>query len=84
LVPKPYLSIKDIFALRDQRIINQHRRISFNKLVINIAGVPISDKVGLRIVPYLSSGVAEIRLWFKDKLVDIYQVRNEDLHIVNF
>ena len=60
-IPKPYLSTKDVFALRDERTVNAYRRISFNKLVINITGVPIRDKVSLRIVPDFRSGMAEIR-----------------------
>ena len=83
-IPKPYLSTKDIFALRDKRTVNAYRRISFNKLVINITGVPIRDRVSLRIVPDLRSGMAEIRFWFKDELVGTYQVRNEDLNLPNF
>ena len=83
-IPKPYLSTKDVFALRDERTVNAYRKISFNKLVINITGVPIRDKVSLRIVPDFRSGMAEIRFWFKDELVSTYQVKNEDLNIPNF
>jgi len=83
-IPKPYLSTKDIFALRDERTVNAYRKISFNKLVINITGVPIRDKVRLRIVPDLRSGMAEIRFWSKDELVGTYQVKNEDLNLPNF
>ena len=84
LVPKPYVSTKDIFALRDQRVVNPYRRISFNNLTINITGVPIREKVNLRIVPDLRSGMAEIRFWYKEELVGTYQVRNEDLNLPNF
>ena len=83
-IPKPYLSTKDIFALRDQRTVNPYRRISFNRLTVNITGVPIRDKVNLRIAPDLRSGMAEIRFWHKGKLVGTYQVRNEDLNLSNF
>jgi len=83
-IPKPYLSTKDIFALRDERTVNAYRKISFNKLIINITGVPIRDKVSLRIVPDLMSGMAEIRFWSKDELVGTYQVKNEDLNLPNF
>jgi hypothetical protein len=41
--------------------VDAYRRISFNKLTINITGVPIRDRVSLRIVPDLGSGMAEIR-----------------------
>ena len=84
MVTKPYVSTKDIFALRDERVVNAYRRISFNKLTINIPGVPIRERVGLRIVPDLKLGMAEIRFWYKDKLVGTYEVRNEDLNLSNF
>jgi len=61
VIPSPYKSTKDIFALRGSRVVNPYRKISFNKLVINITGVPIRDSVSLRIVPDLASGMAEIR-----------------------
>jgi len=38
----------------------------------------------LRIVPDKKSGLAEIRFWYKDKLVGVQQVKNEDLNIPNF
>lgn len=84
LVPAPYKSTKDIFALRDKRVVNPYRKISFNKLVINITGVPIRERVSLRIVPDLTSGMAEIRFWYKNELVGTYQVRNKDLNLPNF
>jgi len=83
-LPTPYISTKDVFALRDNRTVNAYRKISFNKLVINITGVPIRDSVGLRIVPDLASGLAEIRFWYKDKLVGTQIVKNEDLNLSNF
>lgn len=60
-VPKPYVSKKDIFALKDKIVINPYRKISVNNLVINVSGVPIREGVDLRIVPDLRSGIAEIR-----------------------
>jgi len=84
VLPAPYKSTKDVFALRDERTVNPYRKISFNKLVINITGVPIRDRVSLRIVPDLRSGMAEIRFWYKGELVGTYEVRNEDLNLPNF
>jgi len=83
-VPPPYVSSKDIFALRDERTVNPYRRISLNNLEINISGVPIRERIGLRIVPDLNSGMAEIRFWYKDRLVGTQEVKNEDLNLLNF
>ena len=32
VLPAPYKSTKDVFALRDSRTVNPYRKISFNKL----------------------------------------------------
>lgn len=83
-VPAPFASTKDIFALRAERMVNAYRKISINKLELSVSGVPLREKVALRIVPDKKSGLAEIRFWYDKKLVGIQKVRNEDLNIPNF
>jgi len=84
VLPAPYKSTKDVFALRDSRTVNPYRKISFNKLKFSISGAPIREKVNLRIVPNIESGMAEIRLWYKDNLIGICNVKNEDINLPNF
>ena len=84
VIPPPFVSTKDIFALRDERVVNAYRNISINNLKLNVSKVPIRERVSLRIVPVKNTGLAEIRFWYKDKLVGIAKVRNEDLNIPNF
>jgi hypothetical protein len=84
VVPPPFQSTKDIFCLRAERTVSAYRKISFNNLELNASGVPIFEKVQLRIVPDEESGLAEIRLWYKDKLVGTQKVKNEDLNLVHF
>jgi len=84
MVPAPYLSSKDIFALRDTRTVNPYRKISFNNLVLPISKAPIREKVNLRIIPDLASGMAEIRMWYKDNLIGIQSAKNEDINLKNF
>ena len=84
VIPAPYVSTKDVFALRDNRVVNAYRKISINNLELNVSGVPIRERVYLRIVPDKKSGLAEIRFWYKDKLVGLTNVKNEDLNIHNF
>lgn len=84
VVPLPFQSTKDIFCLRAERTVSAYRKISFNNLELNASGVPIFEKVQLRIVPDEESGLAEIRLWYKDKLVGTQKVKNEDLNLVHF
>ena len=84
VVPPPFQSTKDVFCLRAERRVDNYRKISFNNLNLAISGVPILEKVKLRIVPDEESGLAEIRLWYKDKLVGTQKVKNEDLNLVHF
>lgn len=84
VISSPFVSTKDIFALRDNRVVNAYRKISINNLELNVSGVPIRERVYLRIVPDKKSGLAEIRFWYNDKLVGLTNVKNEDLNIHNF
>ena len=83
-IPKPYVSTKDIFALRAERMVTAYRKISINNLELAVSGVPIRAYTSLRIVPDKQSGLSEIRFWYDDKLVGVQRVRNEDLNIPNF
>lgn len=84
VIPSPFTSTKDIFALRDDRVVNVYRKISINNLELNVSGVPIRERVYLRIVPGKNAGLAEVRFWYKDKLVGVQKVKNVDLNIPNF
>lgn len=41
-------------------------------------------EVELRIAPNEKTGMAEVRIWYKDILTDVYQVKNTDLNLVRF
>jgi len=84
IIPGPFVSTKDIFALRDDRVVNAYRKISINRLELSVSGVPLRERVCLRIVPDKKSGLAEVRFWYDKKLVGIAKVKNEDLNIANF
>jgi transposase InsO family protein len=83
VIPNPYLSTKDIFALRADRVVNAYRKISINRMELSVTKVPLRERVYLRIVPDKKSGLAEIRFWHNNCLVGIQKVRIEDLNISN-
>jgi len=83
-IPAPFQSTKDIFCLRVERVVNPYRKISFQNVEFNVSGVPIHEKVQLRIVPDEESGLAEIRLWYKSQLVGIEKMKNSALNLVQF
>ena len=84
MLPRPFTSTKDIFALRAERTVNAYRKISINKLELSVSGVPLRGKVALRISPNIDTGLADIRFWYDKKFVGMQTVRNKDLNIPNF
>jgi len=83
-VSSPYQSVKDIFCLRATRKVDPYHRVSFNNLKFKVHTPPLRKEVELRIAPNLSTGIAEVRIWYKDTLTDVYQVKNSDLNLVHF
>ncbi len=79
----PYQSIKDIFCLRINRTIDAYRRISINNLQIKVNNATPRETVTLRIYP-MDNGIAEVRFWCNNKLIDVQKVKNSDLQIGNF
>jgi len=78
-----YVSTKDVFSLRDSRVVNAYHKISLKSLELALPKVLLRERVYLRIVPDMSKGI-EIRFWCANKLVGIQEVKNEDLNITNF
>ena len=83
-IPSPYKDIKDIFCLKATRVVDAYHKISFNNLKFRVHKAPLRKEVRLRIAPDLTSGVAEVRIWYKDTFTDVYQVKNSDLNLVHF
>lgn len=80
----PYESVKDIFCLRIERMVNSYRKVTINNLELKVSGAPIRGRVQLRIVPDEETGISEVRFWYDDKLIDAQRVKNEDLNLVRF
>jgi len=84
ILPSPYKDVKDIFCLRATRIVDPYHKVSFNNLKFRVHKAPLRKEIQLRIAPDLKSGVAEVRIWYKDILTDVYHVKNSDLNLVKF
>lgn len=78
-IKPPYQSSKDIFCLRNQRVINSYRKITFKQTELLVPKVLPRDTVDLRIVPNVKKGLAEVRMWNRDELVSVQLVKHEDL-----
>jgi len=80
----PYESMKDIFCLRSERTVNAYRKISINNLALKVNGAIPFERIQLRIVPDKKTGLAEIRFWCRNKLIDVQIVKNDALKLVHF
>lgn len=69
VVPKPYNSPKDIFCLREKRVVDGYRRISLFKHSIVVPTVPLREEVEIHLVPNTTKEAMEVRIWWNDRLV---------------
>ena len=69
VLPKPYKSPKDVFCLRETRVVNGYRRISLFKHDIEVPNVPLREAVDVHIVPDTARESFEIRIWWADKMI---------------
>jgi len=83
-VRPPYKSIKDIFCLRADRMVNSYRKISINNLELRVASAPLHERIQLRLIPDRESGLSEVRFWHEDELLGIQKVKNSELNLVHF
>jgi len=78
----PFLSSKDIFCLRVERMVNPYRKVSINNLELKVPGAPLHEKIQLRIIPDKESGVSEVRFWYRDNFLGSQKVKNSELNLV--
>jgi len=84
VIRPPFQSIRDIFCIRLNRIVNSYRRISINNVLLKANGVPIGAKVELRVYANEKTGLSEIRIWHNNKLTGIQRAKTRDLKLVHF
>jgi hypothetical protein len=80
----PFLSSKDIFCLRVDRMVDSYRKVSINNLELKVPGAPLHERIQLRIVPDRESGLSEVRFWHEDEFLGSQKVKNSDLNLVQF
>ncbi|MFC1982587.1 hypothetical protein ACFLV5_02225 [Chloroflexota bacterium] len=70
-LPKPYTSTKDVFCLREKRMVNGYRKISLPNLAIPVPYVPLRDEVEAHLIPDVArgGGVLEIGIWHDSRMM---------------
>ncbi|MBA7546943.1 hypothetical protein ES705_39344 [subsurface metagenome] len=80
----PFKSVKDIFCLRVDRMVNSYRKVSINTLELKVPGAPLHESIQLRITPDKESGLSEVRFWHEDNFLGNQKVKNNELNLVHF
>jgi hypothetical protein len=68
-IPKPYTSTKDVFCLREIRVVDGYRRISLFNHTIEVPNVPLRQDVEVHMIPDAQKGAMELRIWWKQRMV---------------
>ena len=68
-MPDPYTSPKDVFCLRENRMVDGYRRISLFNHTIQVPNVDPYHDVEIHLVPDTVKQVMQIRIWSTDKMV---------------
>jgi len=68
-LPKPYTSTKDIFCLRESRMVNGYRKISLFNHEIVVPNVPLREEVEVHLIPDVERGALEVRIWWENRMV---------------
>jgi hypothetical protein len=68
-VPKPFKSPKDVFCLKETRVVNPYRRLSFYQQEIPLKHINPGEEVDLHLVPNLARETVEIRVWWKGTMI---------------
>jgi len=80
----PFKSVKDIFCLRVERMVDSYRKVSINKFELKVPSAPLHENIQLRISPDRESGLSEVRFWYRDNFLGMQKVKNSDLNLVQF
>ncbi|PIU54869.1 MAG: hypothetical protein COS88_06255, partial [Chloroflexi bacterium CG07_land_8_20_14_0_80_51_10] len=69
VLPKPYTSTKDVFCIREKRMVNGYRKISLFNHEIVVPNVPLREEVEVHLIPDTAREALEIRIWWNNQMV---------------
>ena len=84
VLPKPYTSIKDVFCLREKRMVNGYRRISLFNHEIEVPNVPLREEIEAHLTPDTGRQAMEIRIWWNSQMVHSVAYPLKDFPRVHF
>jgi hypothetical protein len=69
VLPKPYISTKDVFCLREKRMVNGYHKISLFNHEIVVPHVPLREEVEVHLAPDIERDALEVRIWWENQMV---------------
>ena len=82
-IPKPFLSVRDIFALRTSRFVDNYHCVIINNFKFKLTDVEPRQPVDIRIY-ILNQDFCELRFWYQSKLIKVERIKNKDFLPVHF
>lgn len=82
-IPKPFLSLRDIFALRCHRLIDNYHCVYIKPLRVKLSNVESRQPVDIRIY-ILGPDFYELRFWYQAKLIKVIRQKIKDFLPVHF
>lgn len=82
-IPKPFLSLRDIFALRAQRFVDNYHSVTISNQRIKLSDVEPRYPVDIRIY-ILDQDFYELRFWYNAKLIKVERMKILDFLPVHF
>lgn len=82
-IPKPFLSLRDIFALRCNRFTDNYRSVYIKPLRIKLPDVEARQPVDIRIY-ILEPDFYELRFWYHGNLIKVIRQKIKDFLPVHF
>lgn len=82
-IPKPFLSLRDVFALRCQRFVDNYHSVTISNLRVKLPDVQSRDSVDIRIY-ILDRDFYELRFWSNGKLIKVIRQKIMDFLPVHF
>jgi transposase len=82
-IPKPFLSLRDIFALRCQRFVDNYHSVTIKNITVKLADVEPRYPVDIRIY-ILAPDFYELRFWYQGKLKKVERMKIKDFLPVHF
>ena len=83
VIPKPFLSLRDIFALRCQRFVDNYHSVTIKNITVKLSNVEPRYPVDVRVY-ILAQDFYELRFWYQGKLNKVERMKIKDFLPVYF